>query len=60
MLKVGIIGVGGISRSHIAAWENMEDAQLVAICDIRPEMMEKYPKKQTISCRLTSLQICSV
>lgn len=46
MLKVGIIGVGGISRSHIAAWENMDDAQLVALCDIRPEMMEKYPEKR--------------
>jgi len=44
MLKVGLIGVGGISKAHIAAWNSMEDAQLVALCDIREECMEKYPE----------------
>lgn len=43
MLKIGVVGVGGISRSHIAAWTKMDDAQLTALCDVRPEMMEKYP-----------------
>lgn len=43
MLKIGVVGVGGISRSHIAAWTSMEDVELVALCDVRPEMMEKYP-----------------
>lgn len=42
MLKVGLVGVGGISGAHIPAWLGMEDAKLVAICDIRPEMMEKH------------------
>lgn len=46
MLKVGLVGVGGISRSHIAAWESMADTELVALCDVRPEMMEKYPDKR--------------
>ena len=43
MLKVGLVGVGGISSSHISAWLDMKDAQLTALCDIRPEQMEKYP-----------------
>lgn len=43
MLKVGLIGVGGISGAHIPAWLNLEGAELVALCDIRPEQMEKYP-----------------
>ncbi|MBO5908302.1 MAG: Gfo/Idh/MocA family oxidoreductase [Clostridia bacterium] len=43
MLKVGLVGVGGISGAHIPAWLGLEDTELVAICDIRPEMMEKYP-----------------
>ena len=43
MLKVALVGVGGISGAHIPAWESMDDAELVAICDIRPERMEKYP-----------------
>ena len=45
MLTVGLIGVGGISGAHIPAWDGMEDAKLVALCDIRPEQMEKYPDK---------------
>ncbi|MBQ9135035.1 MAG: Gfo/Idh/MocA family oxidoreductase [Lachnospiraceae bacterium] len=45
MLKIGLIGVGGISGAHIPVWEAMEDAELVAMCDIRPECMESYPDK---------------
>lgn len=43
MLKVGLVGVGGISGAHIPAWEAMEDAELTALCDIRSERMEPYP-----------------
>ncbi len=46
MLKIGLVGVGGISGVHIPAWDSMEDAELVAVCDIRPERMEKYPEKR--------------
>ena len=46
MLKVALVGVGGISGAHILAWESMDDAELVAICDIRPERMENYPDKR--------------
>lgn len=46
MLKVGLVGVGGISGAHIPAWEAMEDAELVSLCDIRPEQMERYPKQR--------------
>lgn len=44
MLKVCLVGVGGISGAHIPAWKNMSDAELTGICDIRPEQMEKYPE----------------
>lgn len=46
MLKVGLVGVGGISGAHIPAWDNMENAELIALCDIRPERMEKYDGKR--------------
>lgn len=45
MLKIGLIGVGGISPAHISAWETIKDAELVAFCDVRKECIEKYPKK---------------
>ncbi|MFW6438066.1 MAG: Gfo/Idh/MocA family protein, partial [Armatimonadota bacterium] len=36
-LRVGIIGTGGIARGqHIPAWMALEDAEIVAICDIDP------------------------
>lgn len=43
MLKVGVIGCGGISGAHVHSWKEMEDVDLIAICDIRPEKMERYP-----------------
>ena len=46
MLKVGLVGVGGISGAHIPAWEERADAELVALCDIRPERMEKFSSKR--------------
>ena len=41
-LRVAEIGMGGISPVHVSAWNRMEDVELVAICDIRPEMMDRY------------------
>ena len=46
MLKIALVGVGGISGAHIPAWDEMENAELVALCDIRPERMEKYEDKR--------------
>ncbi|MBQ8533614.1 MAG: Gfo/Idh/MocA family oxidoreductase [Clostridia bacterium] len=44
MTKVAILGVGGISGAHIAAWKNQKDAEIIAICDIRQEMLDKHPE----------------
>ncbi len=46
MLKVGLVGVGGISGAHIPAWEKMENVELAALCDIRKEQMSAYPEKR--------------
>ena len=55
MLKVGLIGVGGISNAHIPAWESMENAELVALCDVRPEQMEDY--KDTKRCYTNAMEM---
>ena len=39
MLKVGLIGVGGISGAHIPAWLGLDGVELVALCDVRPEQI---------------------
>lgn len=46
MLKVCLVGTGGISGAHIPAWDAMEDVCLTALCDIRRERMEAYPRKR--------------
>ena len=40
MLKIGMVGMGGISRSHRTAWGQIPEAKVVAVCDIRPEKAE--------------------
>ncbi|MBQ4085608.1 MAG: Gfo/Idh/MocA family oxidoreductase [Clostridia bacterium] len=40
MLKIGMVGMGGISKSHRAAWKQVEEAKIVCVCDIRPEMAD--------------------
>jgi len=39
-LKVGIIGVGGISGMHYRGYDKCEDAELWAICDIKPDVLK--------------------
>ncbi len=39
-LKVGIIGVGGISGMHYRGYDKCEDAEVWAICDIKPDVLK--------------------
>ena len=39
-LRIGIIGTGGISCSHIPAYLNQPDVELVAACDLTPGKAE--------------------
>ena len=43
MLKIGLVGCGGISGAHVPGWQALKDCEIVAICDVRQEMMDKYP-----------------
>lgn len=40
-LKVGIVGVGAIWKSHLQGWQQSADAELVAMADINPEALKK-------------------
>ena len=44
MLKVGMVGMGGISRAHRTAWGQIPEVKVVAVCDIRPEKAEDAAK----------------
>ena len=40
-LRVGVIGCGGISGVHIPVLMNLPQAKIVAVCDIRPDRLQK-------------------
>ena len=47
-LKVGIIGVGGISGVHHSGYSKSPDAELWAICDIKPDVLKAKSAKYEV------------
>ena len=47
-LKIGIIGCGRISVMHFLSAKNLDTAELVACCDIKPERAEEAAKQYGI------------
>lgn len=43
-LKVGVIGLGAIGQNHINAYQKIKDAEVVAICDVVPQILEATAK----------------
>jgi predicted dehydrogenase len=48
-LKVGIIGIGGIARTHLPGWEASPDAELVAGCDVNAGVLAEWGAKNGIA-----------
>lgn len=40
MLRVALVGVGGMGSVHFDAYKGLLDAKLCAVCDIRPEILK--------------------
>ncbi len=40
--RVALVGTGGISRGHATACENLERAELTAVCDVSPEALDRF------------------
>ena len=40
-IRMGVIGLGGISNVHISGIRESQDAELVAVCDIDPEVLAR-------------------
>ena len=47
-LKVGIIGLGGIARSHCEAISNLDNVEVVAVADLFEEKRRQYMEKYDI------------
>jgi predicted dehydrogenase len=44
MLKVGIAGFGFMGRTHFKCWKKVEGAEVIAICDVNPNIKEDTKK----------------
>ena len=52
-LRVGILGCGSRGKKHGAAWQQLPDADLVALCDINKERLNEVGKLFDIEQRYT-------
>lgn len=41
MMKVALIGIGGMGGVHFNCYRNIKNAEVVAVCDVRTEMAEE-------------------
>ncbi|GIV78937.1 MAG: hypothetical protein KatS3mg050_3331 [Litorilinea sp.] len=41
-LKVGVIGVGGIAKTHMPGWAASEHAEVIAGSDVAPSVLEAW------------------
>lgn len=48
-LKVGIVGVGGIARTHMPGWEASEHAEVVAGADLVEPVLQKWGELYNIN-----------
>lgn len=48
-LKVGMIGLGNIAHTHVPGWEASPDAELVAGCDINPDVFPVWSEKHGLT-----------
>ena len=56
LLKVGIVGVGGIAHTHMPGWEKSEHAEVVAGTDGFEELLAEWGKKHNVTKLTTRLE----
>ena len=53
-LRIGLVGAGNIAKTHLRAYQNVENAEVVAICDINAEKLAITAAKFGIEKTYTS------
>ncbi|WP_127579226.1 Gfo/Idh/MocA family protein [Paenibacillus koleovorans] len=56
IVRIGVVGAGSISESHLNAYKNNNDVQLVAICDLNEERAKAKAEKYGIANVYTDYQ----
>jgi len=44
MLRIGIVGFGFMGRTHYSCWKKIKGAEVVAVCDVNPNIVEDTKK----------------
>lgn len=55
MIKIGLIGAGNIAKVHLDAYKSVENAKVVAICDINENVLNATAEKYGIEKKFTSV-----
>ena len=55
-LRAGIVGCGGISRSHAAAYAHLDGVGLVALCDINPVALDERANEHGVANRYSDYE----
>ena len=53
-LKVGVIGIGGIAHTHLPGWQASANAEIVAGCDIREEVLSNWGREHGVGKLFTN------
>jgi len=48
MIKIALIGIGGMGFVHFNAYKNIEGAEIIAVADVRPDMAAEKVKDENI------------
>ncbi|MEM1483501.1 Gfo/Idh/MocA family oxidoreductase [Oscillospiraceae bacterium PP1C4] len=69
MLKIGVVGTGGMGTVHLSNYAHIDDCKVVAICDMSPEAEKKaqelgvklYTEIETMLCseELDIVDVCT-
>ncbi len=54
-LRVALIGTGNIAETHITRYEANPNAEIVAVCDIDEQKLNKFADKHNVEHRFTSV-----
>lgn len=49
MIKVALVGIGGMGKVHFDCYKNIEDAKIVAVCDVRTDMAREKVDDENIT-----------
>jgi predicted dehydrogenase len=55
-IGVGVVGVAGIARTHYPGWEKSPHTELVALCDVNQEALDRIGEEKGVQRRYTKFE----